>query len=66
MENEILIVREDTGFRLLFGHLQLVAILSEENEVKVKVKNGNQASVMRTELGLMVHDGEVQLPLFRV
>lgn len=66
MDNEILIVREDSGFRLLFGHLQLVAILTEEEEVRVRVKDGDHARVMRTRMGLMVHDGKEQWPLFRI
>jgi hypothetical protein len=65
MDNEILIVREDEGYRVLHGHLRMTALLFEVNEILVKVYGEGKAKVIRTADGFIVHDGEIQLPLLR-
>jgi hypothetical protein len=65
MDNEILIVRDGEGYRVLHGHLHLTVLLGEVKEIFVKVKGEGKAKVTRTANGLIVHHGEIPLPLLR-
>lgn len=66
MDNEILLVRDGEGYRVLFGHLRLSTVLTMSREVTVNVK-GEQggAKIVRTEVGLHVTKDDRQLPLLK-
>lgn len=66
MENEILIVQESDGYRVLHGHLHLTALLTENPEIVVSVPGKGNVRVVRTTKGFIVHDGDVCLPLLRL
>jgi hypothetical protein len=64
MDKEILLVREKDGFRVLFGHNRLKAILQVTNELFVDVKWENgRAKVFRTADGIQVSKDSRNLPL---
>jgi len=66
MDNEILIVQEKDGYRVLHGHLHLTALMGENAEVVINVRGKGNVKVMRTGKGIFVHDGEISLPLLRL
>lgn len=66
MDNEILVVREEDGYRVLHGHLHLTALMSENTEIMVRARDSGNVKVIRTPRGLVVHDGEISLPLLRL
>lgn len=66
VDNEILIVREEDGYRVLHGHLHLTALMTENTEIILNVRGKGEVKVMRTAKGIFVHDGEISLPLLRL
>ena len=66
VENEILIVRQDEGYRVLHGHLQLIAFLSDADEICVRVMGEGNAKVTRAGKEFMVSSGDRNLPLLRI
>jgi len=66
MENEILIVRQDEGYRVLHGHLQLAAFLSQVEELFVDVMGEGQAKVFRSGKQFLVLHDNVHFPLLRI
>jgi hypothetical protein len=66
MDNEILLVRDGEGYRVLFGHLRLTSVLTMSTEVTVNVKGEQgRAKIIRTEEGLHVAKDNLQLPLLK-
>ena len=65
MESEILIVREEHGYRVLLGHLHLTALMTENVEVVIHLRGTGNVKLTRTAKGIFVNDGEVSLPLLR-
>lgn len=66
MSTDILLIRDGEGFRVLFGHLRLTAVLSMYNEALVDIKDEEGgAKVVRTPAGLLVTKNNQQLPLLR-
>jgi hypothetical protein len=66
MDNEILLVRDGEGYRVVFGHLRLSTVLTMTREVTVSVKGEpGQAKIVRTEVGLHVAKDDRQLPLLK-
>lgn len=64
MDAEILLVREKDGFRVLYGHNQLNAILKVTTELFVDVKwEKGRAKVFRTLDGVQVSKDSRNLPL---
>ena len=66
MESEILIVREEHGYRVLHGHLHLTALMTENAEVVINLRGAGNVKLTRTAKGIFVNDGEVSLPLLRM
>jgi hypothetical protein len=66
MDNEILLVRDGEGYRVLFGHLRLTTVLTMSTEVTVNVKGEpGPAKIVRTEGGLHVAKDDRELPLLK-
>jgi hypothetical protein len=65
MDNEILMVWEEDGYRVLHGHLHLTTLMSENPEIVINVRGKGEVKVIRTAKGLIVYDGEAGLPLLR-
>jgi hypothetical protein len=64
MDTKIVLVRDGEGYRILFGHLRLTSVLSRSREVTVDVRGERGwAKIVRTEEGLHVAKGNLQLPL---
>lgn len=65
MTPDILIIRDDKGYRLLHGHLRLVNALNSCSEVFVEIKDEGKASILKTAQGLMVGLRNQYYPLLR-
>jgi hypothetical protein len=63
MNPDILIVRENNGFRLLHGHLRLATVISGLTEVTVNVIGEGEATVVATAHGYLVEKEGQRLPL---
>ena len=64
MDTGILLIREPDGYRVLFGHNRLKAVLQLTNELFVDVKwEYGRAKVFRTMDGLQVAKDSRHLPL---
>lgn len=63
MRPDILIVREDSGFRMLHGHLRLATVLSGLTEVTVNISGEGEATVVATAHGYLVEKEGQRLPL---
>jgi hypothetical protein len=62
---EILIVREDNGYRLLHGQLHLTSALCLAPSVKVKVSGEGEALVYWDRRAILVEKDGQRLPLHR-
>lgn len=58
-------VRDKDGYRVLHGHLHLTTLIGEYNEIELLVPGKGKVTVRRAAGGLMVHDGEISLPVLR-
>lgn len=66
MDDEILLVRDGEGYRVVFGYLRLSTVLTMAREVSVNVKGeSGLAKIVRTEVGLHVTKDNRQLPLLK-
>ena len=54
MNPDILLVREDNGYRVLHGHLHLINILSESAEALIETRDEGKVKVMKTRDGIVV------------
>jgi len=64
MSNDILIVREGDGYRLLHGHLRLTSALTLSDEVAVNVKGEGDVTIVRTLNGYSVGRRGGAMPLY--
>jgi hypothetical protein len=64
MSNDILIVREGEGYRLLHGYLRLTNTLTLSDEVAVNVKGEGEVRIVRTRDGYFVGRREAPMPLY--
>ena len=62
---EILIVRNDDGYRVLHGHLRLASVLGISNETVVDASGEGKVRVVMTPTGIVVGEGNQRLPLLR-
>jgi hypothetical protein len=65
MSDEILIVRDGDGYRVLFGHLHLASQLSLSNEVDVAIKGEGIVKVVKTREGLFVNRDRCSYPFIK-
>jgi hypothetical protein len=65
MECEIVMAREKNGYRVLYGHLCLTALMSENSEIILNVQGTGEVKVTRTHGGYQVFDGNESLPILR-
>jgi hypothetical protein len=65
METEIVISREEDGYRVMHGHLHLTALMCENAEIILYVQGTGDVKIIRTAKGYAVDDGEVSLPILR-
>jgi hypothetical protein len=65
METEIVITRVEDGYRVLFGHLRLTALMSEYTEIILNVHGMGDVKITRGHGGYSVFDGKDSLPILR-
>jgi acetyl/propionyl-CoA carboxylase alpha subunit len=63
MSPDILIVRENDGYRVLHGHLHLVNALSMSDEVTVDASGEGKVKVVKTSNGYLVDQDNHRIPL---
>lgn len=66
MCDDVVLIRDGAGYRVVFGHLRLAAELSESNELLVNVKGNGTALIFKTREGLLVTKDNHQLPLLAI
>lgn len=62
MDPEIVIVREGSAYRVLFGHLRLAGAFWMANETEVDVKGEGKVKVVKMPGGLFVKHKNGNLP----
>lgn len=62
MNHDIVLIREGSAYRLVFGHLRVVGALSTANETFIDVKGEGKVKVVRTSAGLFVERKNARLP----
>jgi hypothetical protein len=65
MYPDVLIVRENDGYRVLHGHLHLASMLSMAGEADVVAVSEGTKKVVKTRGGIKVRDQHQHLPLLR-
>ncbi|QAU35057.1 hypothetical protein [Janthinobacterium sp. 17J80-10] len=63
MDSDIIIVREEMHYRVLYGHLRLAGVLSTTDEVCVDVKGEGTLKIRKTRGGMSVKKKHHQLPV---
>ena len=63
MSPEILLVRNDDGYRDLHGHLHLATIMSKSNEAIVDASGEGKVRVIKTPEGTLIENEHRRLPL---
>ncbi len=63
MSQDILIVRDCNGYRILHGHLHLANELSRHDEVVVDVKNEGKVKIVRTRQGYFADSDNQRIPV---
>lgn len=63
MDSGIILVREDSNYRVLYGRLRLVGTLSSANEVCIDVKGEGKVKILKTREGLVVERNNRRLPV---
>lgn len=62
MNPDIVLIREESAYRLVFGHLRVVGALSTANETHIDVKGEGTVKVVKTPAGLFVEHKNTKLP----
>ena len=62
---DIVIARDNDGYRLLHGHLHLANALHNCDEILVDAKSEGKIKIMKTAKGLMAHHDNQFFPLLR-
>ncbi|CAN5121313.1 hypothetical protein BH11PSE11_BH11PSE11_24020 [soil metagenome] len=65
MSEDILIIRERDGYRVLHGYLHLASVLSMTDKAIVDVVDEGKRTVIKTRTGYLVGDDQQRLPLLR-
>ncbi|CAN5182053.1 hypothetical protein BH11PSE11_BH11PSE11_19230 [soil metagenome] len=65
MHPEVLIVREDQGYRVLHGHLHLASLLAQSEEAEVLAVSEGKKKVVKTRSGILVDDVTQPIPLLK-
>lgn len=63
MPHDIVIIKDNKGYRLLHGHLRLTNLLRKSQEVIVEVKGEGCVSIRKTGKEYLVGKDCVQTPL---
>lgn len=63
MESGIIIVRDGTNYRVMYGHLRLAGALSSADEVCVDVKGEGKVKIQKTPKGMFVKRKNAKLPV---
>ena len=63
MNPEILLVRNDNGYRILHGHLHLATVMSTSNETIVDASGEGKVRVIKTPEGTLIENGQRRMPL---
>lgn len=63
MSPEILIVRDNDGYRVLHGHLRLASVLNMSNEAMVDASGEGKVRVVKTCEGILIGEENQRLPL---
>jgi hypothetical protein len=64
MDSDIILIREEKNYRILYGCLRLVGDLSNADEVCIDVKGEGKVKVFKTREGLFVKRKNRRLPVF--
>jgi hypothetical protein len=65
MSQEIVIVREPDGYRVLHGHLHLATEIMLHNEVVVDVRDEGKVKIIQTGQGYFAGRDGQRLPILR-
>lgn len=65
MNQDIVIVREGDGYRLLHGHLRLANELGQHGKIDIEVPGEGKISIVRMRNDYTVHRDGRRLPLYR-
>jgi len=60
---DILLVRNDNGYRILHGHLHLASIMMASEEVVVDVSGEGKVKIVKTSHGPLIENEHERLPL---
>jgi hypothetical protein len=63
MSPEILLVRQNDGYRVLHGHLHLASVMSEKHEAIVEVSGEGKVKALKTADGILIDNESQRLPL---
>lgn len=63
MKSGIIIVRDGTNYRLLYGHLRLAGALSGAGEICIDVKGEGKVKIQKTPEGIFVKRKNEKLPV---
>lgn len=63
MNAEILLIRDNDGYRMLHGYLRLASLLSTANEAEVEASGEGRVKVVRTAEGILIEEGHRRVPL---
>jgi hypothetical protein len=63
MSGEILLVREDNGYRMLHGYLRLACLLSQADEAEAVASGEGKVRVVKTPQGILIDHGFDRVPL---
>lgn len=63
MDSDIILVREEQNYRVLYGRLRLAGALSRADEVCINVKGEGKVKILKTRGGLVVQQKNRRLPV---
>lgn len=63
MDQDIVIVRDGEHFRVLHGHLHLIAEMDMAGEVVVEVRDEGVVKIVKSRGAFLVNKGNTQFPL---
>jgi hypothetical protein len=63
MTPDILLVRDEDGYRILHGRLHLVIVMSTSDEVVVDASGEGKVKIIKTPNGPLIENEYMRLPL---
>lgn len=66
MQDDIIIIREGDGYRLLHGHLRLTNMLRRGRQISVEVKGEGCIKIEKTGAGYLAGKDVPRLPLWQI